>query len=236
MEDNQAGCLTVAQKLRSIWRCPCRRLDGLTMFPRLSALQWTLFIAFLAFYGFAVFALTRDYLLRHPPTPIASASAPHQLPDEQRQANAQALGARMRQALNGMPGEGEIDLGSTDRGALAAAADRLFVARRFDDAIPVYQRLLELKPDDADTRNDLGLALHYTGRSSEAIAMLQQGAGDTPEFQRIWLSLGFVALQAGEVPLAREALERAKAIDQDTEVGREAARLLEAIHNADSSP
>ena len=123
------------------------------MLPRLSALQWTLFVAFLAFYGFAVFALTRDYYLRHPLTPGASADAPHQLPAEQ-QADARALGARMRQALDGAPDGSEIDLGSTDSAALAAAADRLFVARRFDEAIPVYQRVLELEPDDADTRND----------------------------------------------------------------------------------
>ncbi|NBC49014.1 MAG: tetratricopeptide repeat protein [Gammaproteobacteria bacterium] len=203
------------------------------MFPRLSALQWTLFVAFLAFYGFAVFALTRDYYLRHPLTPAASADAPHQLPAE-RQADAQALGERMRQALDGAPDGSEIDLGSTDSAALAAAADRLFVARRFDQAIPVYQRVLELKPDDADTRNDLGLALHYTGRSEDAIAMLRKGAQEAPEFQRIWLSLGFVALQAGEIRQARDALERAEAIAPDTEVGREAARLLGVVNEAEA--
>ncbi|MBK1704882.1 tetratricopeptide repeat protein [Halochromatium glycolicum] len=207
------------------------------MLPRLSALQWTLFIAFLAFYGFAVFALTRDYYLRHPLTPAAGADAPHQLPAGQ-QADARALGARMRQALDGAPDGSEIgseiDLGSTDSAALAAAADRLFVARRFDEAIPVYQRVLELEPDDADTRNDLGLALHYTGRSEEAIAMLRKGAKEAPAFQRIWLSLGFVALQAGDIAQARDALERAEAIAPSTEVGREAARLLGVLNEAEA--
>ena len=37
--------------------------------PKLSPLQWLLLAVFLAFYGFAVFALTRDYYIRHPVRP-----------------------------------------------------------------------------------------------------------------------------------------------------------------------
>jgi hypothetical protein len=40
--------------------------------PRLTPLQWSLFAVFLIFYGFAVFALTRDYYLRHPPRSLAN--------------------------------------------------------------------------------------------------------------------------------------------------------------------
>lgn len=204
------------------------------MLPRLSALQWMLLVIFLAFYGFAVFALTRDYYLRHPLRPSAEGAAPQQVPAAQRQADTQALGARMRQALDAS-GE-QVDLGSSDSAALSAAADRLFVARRFEAAIPVYRRVLELKPEDADTHNDLGLALHYSGRSQQALELLQAGTELAPEFQRIWLSLGFVALQAGDAPRARKALERAKAIDAATEVGREANRLLAVLEGERASP
>jgi Flp pilus assembly protein TadD len=158
---------------------------------------------------------------------------PHQVPHAAQQANSQALGARMRQALED-GGEG-VDLAATDRAALARAADRLFAARRFDDAIPVYRRILELQPDDAETRNDLGLALHYTGDSQSAIAMLQEGTELAPEFQRAWLSLGFVALQAGEFDIARDALARAHRIGPETEIGREATRLLALLDDAEGS-
>lgn len=188
---------------------------------------------FLAFYGFTVFALTRDFYLRHPPRPSAGASMPHQVPDGAQQADKRALGARMRQALDG--GAEEVDLASTDLGRLGQAADRLFAARRFDAAIPVYRRILELQPDDAETRNDLGLALHYAGRSQAAIAMLQAGTELAPEFQRVWLSLGFVALQSSDFDVARAALERARAIGPDTEVGREAERLLELLDDAEAA-
>ncbi len=194
------------------------------MFPKLSALQWSLFAGLLVFYGFAVFAITRDYYLRHPAT--VSAAAPtgvHARSDEQ--ASTMALGTRMRQALDS--GAGGIDLTSTDATALGDAADRLFVQRRFAAAIPVYERILVLAPSDAETHNDLGLALHYSGRSKEGIEVLQSATGLAPSFQRAWLSLGFVAVQSGNADVGRTALERARALDPDSEVGKEAARLLE---------
>jgi tetratricopeptide (TPR) repeat protein len=131
------------------------------MLPRLTALQWLILLIFLFFYGFAVFAVTRDYYLRHPPQTQPAAQVPHQVPDAQ----ASALGERMRQALDDDDSERQIDLSSTDTAALGDAADALFVARRFDDAIPVYRRVLELEPEDAETHNDLGLALHYVGQA-----------------------------------------------------------------------
>ena len=35
--------------------------------PKLSPIQWIIVALFLGFYGFAVFALTRDHYLRNPP-------------------------------------------------------------------------------------------------------------------------------------------------------------------------
>ncbi len=203
------------------------------MLPKLTALQWVIFLVFLFFYGFTVFGITRDYYIRHPPRLPAAAQGTHQVPTDrdntQGVAQTDALGNRMRQALEGQGADGGIDLGSTDPLALGDAADRLFAARQFEAAIPIYRRVLELEPADAETHNDLGLALHYTGRAPEALQVLQQGTELDPDFQRIWLSLGFVALQNGDSALAREALERAQALDPDTEVADEAARLLGMI-------
>jgi tetratricopeptide (TPR) repeat protein len=192
------------------------------MFPKLSLMQWILFVILMLFFGFTVFAFTRDFYLRHPPARGLEATAAHGLPSGQDE----ALGQRMRAALGTGGADVEVDLGSTDALALGEAADRLFAARRFEEAIAVYERVLALQPEDAETRNDLGLALHYTGRGAEAMAMLQQGAESAPAFQRIWLSLGFVALQNGDAELAEQALQRAVAIDASTDVAAEATRLL----------
>jgi Flp pilus assembly protein TadD len=196
------------------------------MFPKLSAMQWAVFAALFLFFGFAVFAITRDYYLRHPPSPNAAA---HQSFGDQ--AAAKALGSRMRQALDS--NADRIDLTSTDAAALGDAADRLFVQERFSEAVPVYERILTLTPDDAETHNDLGLAMHYSGRSREGIEVLQMATDLAPSFQRGWLSLGFVAVQSGNIPLALSALERAQSIDPGSDVGSEAARLLRLIDRSD---
>jgi Flp pilus assembly protein TadD len=204
------------------------------MLPRLTALQWIILFVFLFFYGFSVFALTRDYYLRHAPRSLPNPPASQQAPN----AEDSALGERMRQALTGEPedSQAQIDIGSTDTGALGHAADRLFAARRFVEAIPIYQRVLELQPKDAETHNDLGLALHYVGRAEEAISTLKQGTELAPDFQRIWLSLGFVALQNDQPALARDALQRALALDPDTDIADEATRLLRIMETVETQP
>lgn len=194
------------------------------MLPKLSALQWTLLLAFVSFFGFAVFAVTRDYYLRHPVVAATPGAGAHGALGTDA-AQSAALGARMRQALEDGPAA-SVDLGSDDPVALGEAADQLFMAQQFREAIPVYQRVVELVPDSADARNDLGLALHYSGRSEEGLAVLQEGTDIAPNFQRVWLSLGFVAFQAGQMGIAQQALRRAQALGPDTNIGQEATRLL----------
>ena len=192
------------------------------MFPKLTPLQWLIAIVFLAFFGFAIFAVTRDYYLRHPPRPaLASATT-----TAKAGADTAALGAQLRAAAqdagSGIPAE----VLASDPVLLAQEADRLFAAQRFPAAVTLYRKVLELDPSDAGSRNDLGLALHYAGNSQEGVEALRAGAEAAPQFQRIWLSLGFVAAQAGQAEQAREALTKAQTLDPDSDVGLEAARLL----------
>jgi tetratricopeptide (TPR) repeat protein len=191
------------------------------MLPRLTPLQWIVSVAFLLFYGFAVFALTRDYYLRHPPYPARPvANAPHALPEGPRVPAGSGLADE-----SGIPQE----VLESNPKLLAQEADRRFGARRFAEAATLYRRVLELAPDDADSRNDLGLALHYAGDTDTGLEVLRSGARDAPDFQRIWLSLGFVAAQAGRFDEAEKALRRALQIDADSEVGLEASRLLKLL-------
>lgn len=202
------------------------------MFPKLTFLQWVLFILLFGFYGFAVFALTRDYYLRNPPQALLSGHPPR---DQGSAAQDRQLQQRMRLAVSGAGPEAEIDLDSNDPIALGQAADQLFGGGDYAQAIRVYQRVLELAPEDAETHNDLGLALHYVGRSGEAAAILEQGTRLEPDFQRIWLSLGFVSLQTNRAEVARQALSRAQALDPSSAVGAEAGRLLGSIAERDAA-
>lgn len=193
--------------------------------PRLTPLQWLLFAIFLAFYGFAVFALTRDYYLRYPPRPLAGAAsgtqAGHGTPGA-------APSTFIQREVAGM-GAPPVPLTSQDPAQLNDAGDQLFGQKRYAEAIPYYRRALELDPADADASNDLGLALYYSGQSAAALETLRAGTQRAPDFQRIWLTLGFVSAGAGDQAGARAALEQARALGPDNAIGQEAKRQLDRL-------
>lgn len=112
---------------------------------------------------------------------------------------------------------------------LTRLGDLYFESNRFEQAIKMYKRALNLDPEDPDTYNDLGLALHYTGKPEIAIETLRKGTEVMPSYQRVWLSLGFVLLSNGRTDEAREALAKARDIAPDTPMGREAQGMLERM-------
>lgn len=172
---------------------------------KMSPLHWLVLILFLLFYGFAVFAVTRDYYLRHPAQASASGTISSAAPDSS--------------AVQEIATETDLD-------RLHQRADEYFVQQRFPDAATVYRRILELTPDDAEAHNDLGLALHQAGDISGAIEHLKAAIAKGPEQQRPWLSLGFVSLQAGNQADARDALTKARDLNPTSDIGKEAERLL----------
>ena len=184
--------------------------------PRLTPLHWLALAVFLLFYGFAVFALTRDYYLRQPPraqtAPAATAATRAPAP-----APARGLGAIPE------------SITETNPALLHQQADALFTQQRYAEAVLVYRRLLELKPDDSEARNDLGFALLQMGDQQGAIEELRRAVEKGPQLQRPWLTLGFANLQAGNAAEARQALEKARDLDPESDIGQEASRLLGLI-------
>lgn len=110
--------------------------------------------------------------------------------------------------------------------SLAILGDKYFESNRFQDAVDIYEKVIKLNPDDVDTYNDLGLALHYSGKPDRAIDILRKGTEVNPSFQRIWLSLGFVLTATGKNNEAKEALKKAFELDPDSEPGLEAKKIL----------
>jgi tetratricopeptide (TPR) repeat protein len=117
-----------------------------------------------------------------------------------------------------------VDMG--DPVALASLGDRYFESNNFLQAIKIYEKVLELNPNDVDTYNDLGLAFHYTGNADSAVETLRKGTEAVPSFQRIWLSLGFVLTSSGRNAEARPALQKAVELNPTSTVGQEAQRIL----------
>jgi len=126
--------------------------------------------------------------------------------------------------------EAKLRKNPDDVQSLYAIADTYFSMKRFDEAARYYNRLLKLKPDDADLYNDLGLSLHYLGKSAEGLASLEKGIKKNPYNQRIWLTKGFIlAYGIGDLEKAGEAWKKARALDPKSSVGKAADNYLAQI-------
>lgn len=109
---------------------------------------------------------------------------------------------------------------------ISRLADQYFNNKQYDKAAEWYEKLLEFSPDNVDTLNNLGLTLHYLGRSEEALVRLNEGAAIDPTHQRVLLTIGFVNSDIGNVEAARTALSAAAEINPDNSIGQSASRML----------
>lgn len=112
---------------------------------------------------------------------------------------------------------------------LTRQANEFFSQKQFDRAADAYERLLALDPSNVETYNNLGITLHYLGNSSEALRHLNEGIIVDSTHQRIWLTLGYVNSQVGNIEQARIALTMARKLNPDNEIGRSAVKMLENL-------
>ncbi|MBI5560631.1 MAG: tetratricopeptide repeat protein, partial [Deltaproteobacteria bacterium] len=98
-------------------------------------------------------------------------------------------------------------------------ATAFFEMRRFDDAIVYYKKAILLNPDYIDSYNYLGLASHYVGNTPEGLKYVEEGIRRSPDYQRIWLTKGFLlAYGLGNPKEATAAWEKAISIDPESSV------------------
>ena len=112
---------------------------------------------------------------------------------------------------------------------LAELGDILFERGDFGRAAIEYERVIKLSPEDVDTLNDLGLSYHFISRPEDAVNTLRKGIEIDPDFQRIWLSMGFVQASNRNYDEARQALSKAIELAPDSDIGVEAQRILVRI-------
>lgn len=183
---------------------------------------WVSMAVFQVVFGLTVFGLTRQYYIhesdnsRTDPTAI-------------RQPSLERLDRITESRLS------QLDLSRfsqpviEDPVEISRQADESFNKKEYGRAADLYQRLLKLDPNDVDTYNNLGLTLHYLGRSTEALGKLNEGVGVDPTYQRIWLTLGFVNSQLGNTEQARTELTTAAKINADNDIGKSAVEMLEKL-------
>jgi len=181
---------------------------------------WILLSVFQVAFGYAVFAVTREhYISAAADRPSAhaaqSAAPPAGFPSGITQTDV-AL-------LTSGPASGT---GSQDPMQILRQADELFASKNYDRAADLYAQLLAFNPDDANIYNNLGLTLHYLGRSTEALQQLNAGVARDPGNQRIWLTLGFVNSQLGNTEQAHAALTTATQIGSDESIRQSALKML----------
>ena len=183
---------------------------------------WISLAVFQVVFGLAVFAITRDYYTQdtgtvsaHPPTIGQSVTAwPNRITETQI--------ARL-----GSPALSEPV--SQDPFEISRRAEEFFASRQYEKAADMYEQLLAFSPNDAEIYNNLGLTLHYLGRSTEALGRLNEGVAVDPEHQRTWLTLGYVNSQLGNTEQARTALTTAARIGTDDSIRQSATRMLESL-------
>ena len=177
---------------------------------------------FQAFFGFAVFAITRDYY------------QPKQEP------TVRAHPATLNRSASTWQGINESDIsrlapdvlgeaGAQSPGKISRQADEYFSRRQYALAAESYKRLLDYDSQNSEVYNNLGLTLHYLNRSDEALRYLNEGVALEPSNQRIWLTLGYVNSQLGNTEQARSALDKASSIGDNESIRQSALRMLDEL-------
>ena len=128
---------------------------------------WILMTVFQVAFGLAIFAITRQYYI-------------------QDSGNVSDEPKVVAQSESSTLGPSTIE----DPAEVARMANESFANKHYDRAAVLYERLLVLGPNDVNTYNNLGLTLHYLGRSNEALDVLEEGVSVDPTYPRIWLTLG----------------------------------------------
>ena len=183
---------------------------------------WISFVVFQVVFGLAVFAITRDYYMQD----VKTVSAHPQMLNQSVPAWPNSI-TETNIARLSSPALTEPTL--QNPAEISRRANEFFAARQYEQAADMYERLLAFSPNDAEIYNNLGLTLHYLGRSAEALGRLNEGVAKDPEHQRIWLTLGYVNSQLGNFEQARAALTIATQIGSDESIRQSATRMLEEL-------
>ena len=180
---------------------------------------WILLTMFQLVFGLGVFALTRQYYLQDQDPVSASPAVMRQpslaWPDD-------STVTDLARDMSASPGQAVVN----DPVALSRLADEFYVKKKYQEAAALYQQLLASGANEVNTYNSLGITLHYLGKSTEALRILNEGVAVDYSYQRIWLTLGFVNSQLGNIEQARSALATAVQMGADNEIGQAAAGML----------
>jgi tetratricopeptide (TPR) repeat protein len=180
---------------------------------------WTLLVIFQIFFGLAVFAFTRDYYMQetqsvtgHPP--IANQGA-----------TSWSRGVTATD-ISRLSSPGLVEPTPSDPAEIYRRAEEFFANKQYAQAASLYEQLLAYSPNDAEIYNNLGLTSFYLGRPDDALRWLNEGVAKDAGHQRIWLTLGYVNSQLGNMEQARSALTQATQVGGNASIRDAAEKML----------
>ena len=117
----------------------------------------------------------------------------------------------------------------TQAGALYQAATQAQQQGEYPRAIAAYQKLLELHPESAETRANLGMMYYLSGQNEEAIRTLEAAIRIKPQLYAANLVLGMTLVRTGQSQRACLYLEKAHHLNSNA---LEPVMLLAQAHVA----
>jgi tetratricopeptide (TPR) repeat protein len=182
---------------------------------------WVAMAVFQAFFGFAVFAITRDYYQPKQPSVRAHPATINPSASTWQGINENDISRLAPDVLG--------DSAAQSPARISRQAEEFFSQRQYAQAANAYKQLLEFDSQNSEVYNNLGLTLHYIGRSEEALSYLNEGVTIDPSNQRIWLTLGYVNSQLGNTEQARSALDKATSTGDNESIRQSALRMLDDL-------
>jgi tetratricopeptide (TPR) repeat protein len=92
-----------------------------------------------------------------------------------------------------------------------------------------FKRALEMEPEYSQALLWLGLTYLATGRNDEAVAALSSAVEISPNFAQAQYDLGRAYLKLRNYRKAKEAFGKAAVLSPDSDIGRNAKRMLEHL-------
>jgi len=94
-------------------------------------------------------------------------------------------------------------------------------SRRHDEALAAVEESIASSPSFGDGHNTLGLVLHYSGRSAEALKSFERADALNPVYPDVWLHFRAQALfQLGRFAEAADVLKRRIGRNPETDISR----------------
>ena len=88
----------------------------------------------------------------------------------------------------------------TEDDSIVALGNINFDQKKYDDAINLYKKALEIKPDVLNVRTDMGTAYWYTGNGDKALSAMETSLKYRPGHPQTLFNLGWVRWQGKQDP------------------------------------